>query len=219
MPIRKIPIGNRAVTGLHARSGARYESSLERDFFEMMVADPTVAKVEEQPVRISYTTEEGHRRRYTPDALVTFRPDIVTGAVAIPLLCEVKYRDEYRRKFSQLKERFKVARSYARAQGWRFRVVTDREIRTGRFANQRFLSGFSNRTPNAEQAQILLAELHAMGNATPALLLAARSPDPWAQAELLPMLWWLIAHGKILVDLSQPLSMSSKISATNEVHI
>ena len=142
MPIRKIPIGNRAVTGMHARSGARYESSLERDFFELMTADPTVDKVEEQPVQINYATSDGAQRRYTPDALVTFRAD-PTGAVAKPLLCEIKYREEYKAKFQELKARFQAARRYAREKGWRFCVVTDREIRTFRFANLRFLSGFA----------------------------------------------------------------------------
>lgn len=80
MLIRKIPIGNRAVTGVHARSGARYESSLERDFFELMTADPTVDNVEEQLVQINYATSDGAQRRYAPDALVTFRAD-PTGAV------------------------------------------------------------------------------------------------------------------------------------------
>ena len=112
MPIRKIPIGNRAVTGMHARSGARYESSLERDFFELMTADPTVDKVEEQPVQINYATSDGAQRRYTPDALVIFRVD-PTGAVAKPLLCEIKYREEYKAKFQKLKARFQAARRYA----------------------------------------------------------------------------------------------------------
>jgi hypothetical protein len=62
MPVRDIPIGTRAVTGRHARSGARYESSLERDFFELMMSDPAVEHIEEQPVRISYI-DNAHRRR------------------------------------------------------------------------------------------------------------------------------------------------------------
>lgn len=218
MPIRKIPIGNRAVTGLHAGSGARYESSLERDFFELMMADPTVDKVEEQPVQINYATSDGAPRRYTPDALVTFC-ESVTGAVAKPLLCEIKYRDEYKAKFLELKERFQVARRYAREQGWRFRVVTDREIRTPRFANLRFLSGFKDRTPEENQVKCVLGALRADGSATPATLLASLSPDPWKQAELIPVLWWLVANGRIHMDLSKPLSMSSNISTAHEVNI
>jgi transposase InsO family protein len=194
MPIRKIPISNRAVTGLHARSGARYESSLERDFFELMMADPAVDKVEEQPVKIIYITDDGESRRYTPDALVTFHPNSATGRAVLPLLCEIKYRDEYKEKFLELKGRFRVARRYARERGWRFRVVTDREIRTPRFATLRFLGGFKDRIPGEDQVQYVLGALPADGSATPATLLASLSPDIWKQAELLPILWWLVAN-------------------------
>lgn len=219
MPVRDIPIGNRAVTGQHARSGERYESSLERDFFELMMADPAVASVEGQPVQIVYATPQGKQRRYTPDALVMFRPDAVTGIAVAPLLCEVKYRDEYRAKFLELKERFRVARQYARERGWRFRVITDREIRTCRFANLHFLAGFKDRPPVLEHVKAILTVLAERTDATPATVLAALSPDPWRQAELLPTLWCLIAHSRIKVDLSQPLTMNSQISAPNEINV
>lgn len=219
MPVRNIPIGNRAVTGQHGRSGTRYESSLERDFFELMMADPTVASVEGQPVQILYATSQGKQRRYTPDALVRFRPDAATGIAAASLLCEVKYRDEYRAKFLELKERFQVARRYAREHGWKFRVVTDREIRTCRFANLHFLAGFKDRLPVQDHVQLILTMLAASADATPATVLAALSPDPWRQAELLPTLWWLVAHWKVRADLSQPLTMNSQITAHNEINV
>lgn len=184
MPVRKIPIGNRAVTGLHARSGARYESSLERDFFEMMMAHPAVAKIEEQPVQITYIAADGKPHRYTPDALVTFHPSVTTGSTVAPLLCEIKYRDEYKEKFYELRERFQVARRYAREQGWRFRVVTDREIRTSRFANLRFLGGFEDRILDADQARSMLRALRAAGQSSPAALLSTFSSDPWKRADL-----------------------------------
>jgi hypothetical protein len=219
MPIRKIPIGNRAVTGSHARSGARYESSLERDFFELMMADPAVASIEEQPVQIRYTTAEGSARRYTPDALVTFTLDTAIGRSAAPMLCEIKYRDEYKRKFPELKERFRVARRYARERGWRFRVFTEREIRTPRSSNLRFLAGFRDRAPDSSEELHLLSALRAVHSTTPTALLASMSTDPLRQAELLPTLWWLVAHDKITTDLSQPISMSSKISVADEVNV
>jgi len=50
----QMPIGNRAFTGLHARSGAHHESLLERGFFELMTGDPTVGGVDEQQVQINY---------------------------------------------------------------------------------------------------------------------------------------------------------------------
>jgi hypothetical protein len=212
MPVRDIPIGTRAVTGRHARSGARYESSLERDFFELMMFDPTVEKIEEQPVRINYVDKEKRRRHYTPDALVTFKRDPVTQQTRSPLLCEVKYRDEYKKKFIELKERIRAARRYARQRGWQFKVVTDREIRTGYFSNIHFLAGFRDREPCEEHMVSILDHLKRIGAIAPVALLSAMAPDPWKQAEIIPTLWWLVAHSKLQVDLSVPLSMHSSLS-------
>lgn len=212
MPVRKIPIGNRAVTGQHARSGARYESSLERDFFELMMADFQVADVDAQPVRIRYINAKGKRRRYTPDALVKFKPDPLTGEIRPSLLCEVKYREEFREKFLEMKDGIRAARRYARERGWQFRVVTDREIRTVRFANLRFLAGFRDRHPEAKHIDLILNELKNVETATPTVLLSAITSDVWEQAEIIPALWWLIVHSKLRVDLSVPITMQSPIS-------
>lgn len=212
MPVRDIPIGTRAVTGQHARSGARYESSLERDFFELMMSDPLVEKIEEQPVRINYIDIKKKRRHYTPDALVTFKQDPITKLVRPPLLCEVKYRDEYRKKFGELKERIRAAYRYARERGWKFKVVTDREIRTSYFSNIHFLAGFRDREPGNEHIVMIRAHLSHIGTTTPAAMLSAMTPDPWKQAEIIPTLWWLVAHSKLKADLSVPLSMYSSLS-------
>ena len=89
MPVRNIPISNRAVTGRHAKSGARYESALERDYYELISADPDVINIDWQPVSISYTSIDGKTRRYTPDALITFKENPVTKITRPPLLIEV----------------------------------------------------------------------------------------------------------------------------------
>jgi TnsA endonuclease N terminal/TnsA endonuclease C terminal len=212
MPVRKIPIGNRAVTGQHARSGARYESSLERDFFELMMADNQVLGVEGQPVCINYINSQGKRRKYTPDALVSFKPDPLTGEIRPSLLCEVKYRDEYREKFLEMKDRIRAALGYARERGWQFRVVTDREIRTVRFTNLRFLAGFRDRYPDENHIDLILNGIKDTHTTTTAeALLFKLTSDVWKQAELIPALWWLLANSKILADLSVPITMQSPL--------
>jgi len=212
MPVRDIPIGTRAVTGRHARSGARYESSLERDFFELMMSDPMVDKIEEQPVRINYVDKNGKKRRYTPDALVTFKPNPITQEVRRALLCEVKYRDEYKKNFLDLQERIRAALRYARHLGWQFKVVTDREIRTTYLDNIHFLAGFRDREPHEEHVISILDHLERVGTMATAVLLSTMASDPWKQAEIIPTLWWLVAHSKLKVDLSGPLSMESPLS-------
>jgi len=215
MPVRKIPIGTRAVTGQHARSGARYESSLERDFFELMTHDPLFADVDWQPVTIAYVTSEGMSRHYTPDALVTFRPDPVTDFLRPPLLAEVKYREEYREKFRELRERFQMARQYAKDRGWHFKVVTDREIRTIAFSNRHFLAGFRDREPNPEHIAAIRAQLHDSPASHAKVLLSTISANLCIQAEIIPTMWWMVAHSQLHVDIFTPLSMETRISLSS----
>jgi hypothetical protein len=216
MPVRDIPIGNRAVTGTHARSGTRYESSLERDFLELVMADPSVESVEGQPVRIEYLAGTGRKLSYTPDALVTYRPDPETGAVRPPLLCEIKYRGEFRTKFAELRPKILAARAFAKARGWTFKVVTDREIRTTKFSNLRFLSAFRDRAPENAIVDRICIALDRYGVCTPFELLRAISDDQFEQAAAIPTLWWMVAHGHVYADLSAPLTMNSPLSNPNE---
>ncbi|MES2040103.1 MAG: TnsA endonuclease N-terminal domain-containing protein [Pseudomonadota bacterium] len=210
MPVREIPIGTRAVTGRHARSGARYESSLERDFYELISSDSEVASIDWQPVKITYRCAQGKVRRYTPDALIVYKKNPVTGLAPMPLLVEVKYREDYRLNFHEFKERFCAARKYAREHGWRFKVVTEREIRTVRFSNIRFLSGFKDRRANENYVkvikQILISE---HGTTFNKLLYDVAGEDRWKQAEVTPTVWYLIANGQIVTDLTIPISTSS----------
>jgi hypothetical protein len=51
--------------------------------------------------------------------------------------------------------------------------------------------------------------LTALEATDPASLLAAVFEDRWQQAQLLPMLWQLVATRQIGADLEQPLTMQS----------
>lgn len=212
MPVRKIPIGTRSVTGQHAKSGARYESSLERDFYELMTLDPMVDHIEEQPVCIEYRDESGKRRRYTPDALVTFKSSSKSITVRPPLLCEVKYREDFKAQFTELRRKFRAACVYSKERGWRFKVFTDETIRTTTFANMHFLAGYRDRSPIEVDMNLLLECLSQVKSTTPAALLAMITNDDWKKAGLIPVLWWLIANFRVHTDLTVPLTMHSTIT-------
>lgn len=189
---------------------------MERDFFELAMSDPSVSGVEGQPVRIEYVSADGRWRHYTPDALVTYKPDPQTGEVSLPLLCEIKYRDEYRAKFQELKPKIRAAKAFAKAHGLRFKVITDREIRTVRFSNVKFLSAYRDRMPDKANYDRIVDVLRGHCPRTPFELLRAISTDPFEQAAVIPTLWWMVARGHIYADLSVPLTMNSLLSNSNE---
>jgi hypothetical protein len=215
MPVRRVPKNYRSLTGFVPNSRTQamtaFESSLERDFLLLLDFDPEVEFYEEQPVKITYPDAKGRRRTYTPDVLVRYRIDSLQGRSPQIRLCEVKYREDLRQHWMDYRPKFRAAQRYARQQGWRFRVVTERHVRTPYLENVKFLRSYQARAINtAYRNQILYAVLE-LEEPDPASLLLALSQDRWQQAQLLPMLWQLIALRQIGADLSQPLTMQSRI--------
>jgi hypothetical protein len=189
-----------------------FESSLERDLFIILDFDQRVASFEEQPLRITFTDEQGHLRIYTPDVLIYYYPDPVTGYQKPPLLGEVKYRNDLFKNWKELKPKFKAARAYSREQGWqRFRIFTEAEIRTPYLDNAKFLRGYIRTELVPDEVRMLLDTLTTLSIATPQSLLLACSEDMMRRAGLMPVLWRLIADNHIGCDLDERLTMESAI--------
>ncbi|MDT7809235.1 MAG: hypothetical protein QOJ70_3048 [Acidobacteriota bacterium] len=189
-----------------------FESSLERDFLLLLDFDAAVARYEEQPVRIKYVDATGRRRTYTPDVLVHYHDDLDASADTRPLLCEVKYREDLFANWKEYKPKIRAGRAHARGQGWRFQIVTEREVRTPYLENAKFLRPYRRIETNHEDTALLLDTLRGMDEADPESVLATIHHDRTRRAELLPMLWRLLADGHITADLSRPLTMRTRIS-------
>lgn len=212
MPVRKIPKNFRNVTGIAASSKvvgpAQFESTLERDFLALLDFSPEVVRYEVQPVRIEWS--EGANkgaRSYTPDVLVEFVPELQR----LPWLCEVKYRADLAKNWATLRPKLKQGVRYAKQHGWRFRLITEVEVRTQRLSNIRFLAPFGRRDIPQADIETVLAAIPVEGRITPAAVLQAVSSDEWRQAEYIPALWHLVARHRVGVDLETELTMQSPI--------
>ncbi|NJD33676.1 MAG: heteromeric transposase endonuclease subunit TnsA [Betaproteobacteria bacterium] len=211
MPVRKIPKSYRQVTGVlasrKAEGFAEFESTLERDFLAILEFSQDVEAFEVQPVRIEWHDERDINRSYIPDVLVRFQD----GCGRPPWLCEVKYRADLKEHWAELRPKFRQAVRYAKSRQWRFRILTEKEIRTEYLRNVRFLAPFRQRPIPKESARCMLAVLQAMPTATPSRLLQAIASDPAIQAEWLPVLWHLLSHHKMGANLEKSLTMDSPI--------
>ncbi|MEE4379879.1 MAG: TnsA endonuclease N-terminal domain-containing protein [Candidatus Competibacteraceae bacterium] len=188
-----------------------YESPLERDFYLMLEFDRGVDYYEEQPLAISYQHPTVGKRTYTPDVLVRYFKDKSLGGPRAPELFEIKPRDELRRNWTDFKPKFKAARRYARKKGWRFIIVTEREIRTPYLDNAKFLMRYIHDQPNYERENVLLEMMADLRESDPETLIAAIFSDRMNKARLIPSLWRLIGCRAIGVDLTRPLTMQSRI--------
>lgn len=156
---------------------------------------------------ICWEAANGKQRKHTPDVLVLFKSDLKIT----PWLCEVKYRSDIFENWREYKPKFKAGIRHAKTVGWRYRLITEVEVRTPYLANCRFLTGFKFQNPKEEDVRLLLGRLERLGQSTPSALLSAVDPDRNAQAHFMPTLWHLIATHQIDVDLYQDLTMQSVI--------
>lgn len=211
MPVRKVPKNYRNVTGIAASGksigAAQFESTLERDFVALLEFSPDVARFEVQPVKIEWSDGKGIARSYTPDVWIEFKPE--TGQV--PWLCEVKYRADLKKHWDTLHPKFLQGIRYAKQQQWRFRLISEVEVRTPLLENVRFLGSFQFRKFPEAETVLLLGKLRELGTTTPDDLLRALSSDTAKQAEWMPVLWHLIALHLVSTDLEEKLTIGSPI--------
>ena len=193
-PVRKISKNYRNVTGVltnpKTQTRHEFESTLERDFLLLLNFNNLVISYQVQPVRISWLDQNNKLRHYTPDVRVFYQTNR-------PFLIEIKYRSELHEKWSELKPKFKAAIAYCRQQGWRFKIITEVEVRGIELKNIKFLNGYLTLTKDdifESKCNKLLEILNELTQTTVDELLALISKDKLNHVEWIPMLWYLVAR-------------------------
>jgi len=210
--VRRIPINVRSLTG--TVNGQDFESSLERDLLLLVHWDKEVEWYQSQPVKINYIDPLGNARNYTPDLFVSYRAIKQANGETItrkPLLCEVKYREDFREQWKELKPKFRAARAYANEFGYEFRVFTEREIRTDYLANVQFLWSYRFATFHQHHYEKLNLVLNEMRETNISALLDACYSSKTLRGEALWTVWCMIARYWIKCDLGKPLTMQTRI--------
>ncbi len=142
IPARVIRAGQRGLRGSVPHFG-RFESALERDLMELLRFGNDVRDFFPQPLSIPYVDANGMSRKYTPDGLIYFRRELEHP----PVLFEVKYREDFRNSWRELRPKFRAARQLCWEEGWKFRIFTEFHIRTPYLANAKFLNVYKDDAP------------------------------------------------------------------------
>lgn len=212
--VRRVPINVRSLTG--TVNGQEFESSLERDLLLLVHWDTEVDWYQSQPVKIDYVDSKGCARHYTPDLFVSYRALKLPGqppTIRKPLLCEVKYREDYLGQWRTLKPKFRAARAYAKEHGYEFRIFTEREIRTEYLKNIQFLWSYRYADFHVHHYEKLRDALKELEETNPTTLLEACYSSKVLRGEALWTLWCMIARGWIKCDLHRTLTMQTPIWA------
>jgi TnsA endonuclease N terminal len=179
------------------------EGPLEPLAMILLRMDPDVARVQVQPVQVTWQ-EGGRTRSYTPDIFIQFKPGLDGGFGDTPWLCEIKSRAELRDKWAEYRRRFREATRHARSHGWIFKILTDRELRSAASEVATFLRHAVDLPPDPPVQAKLLEGLARIGRTTPNGLLDATYPDRPERLCALRRIWELWARNLIDADGSRP---------------
>lgn len=210
-PVRQVPKNYLSVTGAFpSRKSSEplaYESTLERDLYQLLDFDDYVTHITAQPITIEYTSPELGVGTYTPDSYVHYHKD--SGQK--PMLIEVKYRRDLKKIWPQERYKYKAAIKYAKQRGWRFKILTEIEIRSDYLENAKYLTNYIHLQVDQRKALKMISLCEQVGVTSPNEVLNAMCHSKIERAELLPILWHLVSTGSIHADLSHRLTMKSEI--------
>ncbi|MBH3362336.1 heteromeric transposase endonuclease subunit TnsA [Pseudomonas fulva] len=207
MPARKIGIKSRSVTGIVPKLG-HYESTLERDFMEIIRFEGGFTSFTPQPLKIEFRGKSREVEGYTPDGLIHFSEG---SDARKPLLFEIKHREDFRKDWRKLIPKFRAAKKYCASVGWEFMVLTEKEIRTPYLTNIKFLWPYKNAALDQAVAEVIINKLDQLRRTTVSSLLESMAVDQNKRAHLIAPMWTLVAIGKIRCNLNAPLTMKSEI--------
>lgn len=190
----------------HDKNG--YDSTLERDFLELLRFDRTVIEFRVQHPKINFLGADGNEHTYTPDVWVKYD---LPGNKQRVVIYEVKASALLRKDWLELKPKFKAARAYASARNCTFKILNEKRIRTAYLVNARFLTRYRDIEPKTECVAALIEVISELRESDAQGILATTILPHWDRAHLLPVLWHLVSLGRIGADLRQPLTMKSRL--------
>lgn len=207
MPVRKVSQrGRKNVVGkfpsLKMGRMIAFESTLELDYLHLLEYEQEVSWFEEQPLTLAYEFE-GEAHHYTPDFhLIRRGQDWLTECKPDKFV----KTEENQRKFA-------AAESWCEARGWRFKVVTDEELRLGcRLKNVKFLWPFARHSIGPAIRSRLQARL-LEANTPLTVLDLAHSAAPGAPAQGLIAVYHLAFRHEVAISVDEaPISAASPVT-------
>lgn len=202
--VRRIPLSRRShiigFQALHSPSSTEHESALERDFVTRVIFCDASARIVSQPITLSFL--DGPRsRRYTPDFLVLW-------SNGTSELIEVKYREDLKKQWRQLRPALIAARAWAQEHSATLRIATECSIRGPFLENARRLLALRTVPLDRALADQLRSAFNSLADPTFGALVAAVRHD---RAAVLGALWRMIARGELRADLAAPIGLQTRL--------
>ncbi len=199
---------------LRTPSGAQtVESELEAMLVQQLQFSTYVYDLITQPI-IRYT-KDGQERRYSVDAIVYLTN---TGCGApLRYLIEVKRQDDLDKNAAEYRDRFEIARRFARTIDGEFRIMTEAELKTPYFQNTRDLQVHVTHEPSGAEMTAIGRAL-ANGPADVGAVVSNVMTQGLSEADARDAVERAIVARLVLCDLNVRVSDRSRLSAMPADH-
>ncbi len=214
--VRKIGLKYNSLSGsfFSAKNNkeVQFESSLERDFIYLLEMDWIIDSYYEQPVTIYFTDSENKQRTYTPDFLFYWHYRFSSQG-SKPVLVEIKYEKDLEKKSLEYQPKFNAAEEFCEVNGYEFKVLTEKDIRTEYLENCKFLYRYKKNIfdHNHPDIQLLLKNMCDLVCTTPRELIQISARDKFKQMELIHYMWYMVSKNMIRCLWEYSLTMDSSI--------
>ena len=189
-----------------------FESRLEKDFLTSFAFSERVLDIEEQPFTLTYITSEGKEATYTPDFMVTFRPQTLdVSPLDKPMIVEVKPRKKLQKEFGIYRERFKAMISYCRQNGMIFKIYDESRIHTPYFHNVVRIMRFKRHRYDPMERDVILDYVHTAGQVSTGMIPEIFGGTDLDKAEIVGHVYHLLATKQLAADLTLPLSLQTEV--------
>jgi hypothetical protein len=189
-----------------------FESRLEKDFLTSFAFSERVLDIEEQPFTLTYTNSDGKESVYTPDFMVTFRPETMeVTPLSKPMIVEVKPREILKKDFCIFKERFRAMISYCQKNDMIFKIYDESRIHTPYFKNITQILRYRRYSYDPIERDTILNYVQAAGQATVGLIPEIFGGTDLDKAEIIGHVHHLLATKQLSADLTRPLNSHTEI--------
>lgn len=189
-----------------------FESRLEKDFLTSFAFSERVIDIDEQPFTLTYTNSQGKEAVYTPDFMITFKPETLeVSPLSKTMIVEVKPREVLKKDFHIFKERFKAMISYCRQNDMIFKIYDESRIHTTYFHNIMRIMRYKRYRYDPIERDTILDFVHAAGQATVGLIPEIFGGTDMDKAEIIGHVYHLLATKQLSADLTQPLGIDTEI--------
>ncbi len=189
-----------------------FESRLEKDFLTSFAFSDRVVDIDEQPFTLEYITSKGKKTVYTPDYMITFKPesfDITPQSKA--MIVEIKPRKKLEEEFHVFKERYKAMISYCQQNDMVFKIYDESRIYTTYYHNIVRIMRYKRCDYDPIERDTILDYVNAVGQASIGMIPEVFGGTDMDKAELIGHVYHLLAAKRLSADLTQPLGIGTEV--------